>query len=368
MVRIRTASLGGIACVFFVAGRASAGLLGGGGGGELAAVAPAVIQPSNEAQEPASAKKRPKVYDESADARKQITAALARAKRENRRVLIQWGGNWCTWCLRLHDLCQRDDAIRKELSYEYEVVHVDAGLEEKNMDLLREYKADMEHMGFPYLTILDADGSVVVNQETGSLEIKDEHGESVLGEKMGHQPGKVLEFLKAHEATPLDASRVMGGALTRAKADQKRVFVHFGAPWCGWCRKLDEWLLRDDVSSLVAKDFVEVKIDIDRMAGAKAVYERYNHAADKTGIPWFCVLEPSDSTEGKVLATSMAGDGKQGKNIGFPAAEDEITHFKSMLASTARRLTPAEIETLVGTLKPRATPAAAAPTAGGVPK
>ncbi|MCH8824564.1 MAG: hypothetical protein IH984_13770 [Planctomycetes bacterium] len=36
-------------------------------------------------------KQRKDIYDESADARKVINDALAKAKKENRRVLIQWG-------------------------------------------------------------------------------------------------------------------------------------------------------------------------------------------------------------------------------------------------------------------------------------
>jgi hypothetical protein len=42
---------------------------------------------------PRAARVKPaKVYDEAADARKQIADALAKAKQNNRRVLIQWGG------------------------------------------------------------------------------------------------------------------------------------------------------------------------------------------------------------------------------------------------------------------------------------
>ncbi len=40
-----------------------------------------------------SATKKADIYDESADARQQIADALASAKKENRRVLIQWGAN-----------------------------------------------------------------------------------------------------------------------------------------------------------------------------------------------------------------------------------------------------------------------------------
>src|SRR5215510_15500317 len=95
------------------------------------------------------------IYDESADGAAQIAAALARAKKENRRVLVQWGANWCGWCRTLHNLCRNDEAIRKELLYEYDVVLVDIGRHDKHVDLLNRYGVDLTKTGVPYLTILD---------------------------------------------------------------------------------------------------------------------------------------------------------------------------------------------------------------------
>jgi hypothetical protein len=57
----------------------------------LAAHAPRQDPPAPKEQEP---QKPPAPFDERADARKDIAAALARAKKENRRVLIEWGANW----------------------------------------------------------------------------------------------------------------------------------------------------------------------------------------------------------------------------------------------------------------------------------
>jgi len=94
--------------------------------------------------------KRPKVYDEEADAKQQIAAALAKAKRENQRVLIQWGGNWCPWCLLLHATMTGDAQLRKELSYEYQLIHVDAGSGgDKNVDLASSYGADLKSLATP---------------------------------------------------------------------------------------------------------------------------------------------------------------------------------------------------------------------------
>ncbi|MFG0260298.1 MAG: hypothetical protein ACF8LK_08090, partial [Phycisphaerales bacterium JB041] len=67
----------------------------------------AMLSPAAHAQQEAPADKpvrltrEPTLYDVNADASEQIAAALAKAKQENRRVLIQWGGNWCGWCIQL---------------------------------------------------------------------------------------------------------------------------------------------------------------------------------------------------------------------------------------------------------------------------
>ena len=63
-------------------------------------------------------KKRPDIYDEKASAEDQIESALARAKRERRRVLIQWGANWCGWCHLLHERMKSDPDLQRKLATE----------------------------------------------------------------------------------------------------------------------------------------------------------------------------------------------------------------------------------------------------------
>jgi thiol-disulfide isomerase/thioredoxin len=284
----------------------------------------------------AAARKR--VYDEKADAKAAVEAALAAARRENRRVLIQWGGNWCSWCLLLHDLFEKDADLAKKLRYEYDVVHVDIGKSDKNLDLAEKYGTDFRKHGVPYLTVLDADGKPLANQPTDPFETKKD-GED------GHDAKKLLEFLTAHQARPLDADKVLGTALAEAAKTDRAVFLHFGAPWCGWCLKQDAWLRRPDVAALLHKDFVEVKIDQDRMTGAKEVLARY-HSGDEGGIPWFVFLD----AKGKAIITSDAPKG----NVGFPAQDWEIDHFVVMLKKARRRLTDQDIEDLRKTLTPPA--------------
>jgi thiol-disulfide isomerase/thioredoxin len=284
-------------------------------------------------EKPAEAKKP--VYDEKADAKVQLETALAAAKKENRRVLIQWGGNWCSWCVLLHDRFKSDPELAKKLHYEYDVVFIDIGKNDKNLDLAEKYSADLKK-GVPYLTVLDADGKVLTNQPTDPFETKD-------GDKKGHDPKKLLEFLKTHQATPLKAEEVLSAALAVAAKEERKVFLHFGAPWCGWCLRLDAWLARPEVAKVFGKDYAEVKIDMDRMEGAKEVFGRYN-ASNKGGIPWFLILD----AKGKSLITS---DGPDGKNIGFPAEDQEIAHFAKMLEATKQRITEQERAELCKSLK-----------------
>ncbi|HZW07129.1 MAG TPA: thioredoxin family protein [Phycisphaerales bacterium] len=299
--------------------------------------------------QPAPAKAKPALYDVNADAKQQIAAAVAKAKKENRRVLIQWGGNWCTWCIKLDEAMKADPAIARTLKYEYDVVHIDAGQpKDKNLDLASGYGADLKGNGFPFLTILDADGKPVVNQETASLEKKNASGESLLGKEMGHDTAKVLKFLKDHAAKPLEAQKVVDAGIAQAKSSGKLVFLHFGAPWCGWCHRLEDWMAKPEPAALLSKAFVDVKVDEDRMTGGKDLLAKYRGSA-KGGIPWFAFLDG----DGKVVATSDApGSG----NVGFPAAKEEIAHFSVML-KTAGKLTDDERAKLVESLKSDKAPA-----------
>jgi len=280
------------------------------------------------AAKPAAEKQKPSVYDESADGSAQIAAALSKAKFAHKRVLVQWGANWCGWCIKLHGLYRSDKEIARELLYEYETVYVDIGKWDKHLELAAKFNADFKKHGVPYLTVLDEDGKLVTNLNSTELEVKDSDH---------HDPAKVLGFLKTNQAAPVKADDLLAAALKRATSEKKNVLVHFSTPWCGWCRKLEAWMAQPEIAPLMAKECIDLMIDAERYTGAPEILKRFTDK--QPGWPWLVMLDG----EGKALADSY--DAK-GDNIGFPSKDPEIAHFLSMLEKAHTRLTPAELETL----------------------
>ena len=149
--------------------------------------------------------KQKEIYDTKADAGAQVREALARAERENHHVLLMYGGNWCSWCLKLHNLFEDNREIARTLLYHYELVLVDIGRMDRNMDVAKRFGADPKGQGVPFLTVLDSTGKPLVNQETGALE-----------KGQVHDPDKVKAFLEKWKPKPRDAEQVLSEALKKA--------------------------------------------------------------------------------------------------------------------------------------------------------
>jgi hypothetical protein len=149
-------------------------------------------------------------------------------------------------------------------------------------------------------------------------------------------------FLPADEpkAKGPAAADLLSAGLERAKKEDKRVFLVFGSPTCGWCRVFEGYHANPDVSRVTGKHLVLVKVDIVENAGGEAMYKKYG--TDR-GVPAWVILA-ADAT---VLADS--GDGKD--NVGFPAEPNEITHYVKALKKACPKLEDGEVELLTDKLK-----------------
>jgi thiol:disulfide interchange protein len=149
--------------------------------GTIALFATIASTPVLGAEGPAKAS-RPAIYDETADGKRQIADALAVARKEKKRVLVQFGANWCGWCHKLHQLFQTDPQIAARLKAAYVMVLIDVN-KGHNDDTDKRY-GNPTRFGLPVLVVLDSSGNTLTTQDTGKLEEGDHH-----------DPKKVLAFL-----------------------------------------------------------------------------------------------------------------------------------------------------------------------------
>lgn len=97
-----------------------------------------------------------KVYDASRNARREVTQTLARAKAMGKKTIIVMGANWC------HDsriLAGRfaQPHFQTMLRPNYEVVYVDAGQKNRNLDIARDFGVGTIE-GTPTIFVVGTDG------------------------------------------------------------------------------------------------------------------------------------------------------------------------------------------------------------------
>lgn len=112
-----------------------------------------------------------KIYNPEANARADIARAVEQAKAENKQVLLQIGGNWCPWCVKLHALEAEDHEIDSLLNADYVRVMVNIPREKDKRDY--ELLATLENpqrFGFPVLVVLNQDGKRIHTQDSWYLE------------------------------------------------------------------------------------------------------------------------------------------------------------------------------------------------------
>jgi thioredoxin 1 len=138
---------------------------------------------------PEPAKPNIQLYPPPEEAKPEITAALAAAAKDHKRVLLVFGGNWCYDCHVL-DTTFRSKEFAPVVNANYHVIHVNVGDYDANLDLADKYQIPLKK-GVPSLAILDPDGKLVVSQKQGEFESTVKIG-----------PEDVLAFLKKWKPQP----------------------------------------------------------------------------------------------------------------------------------------------------------------------
>jgi thioredoxin 1 len=108
------------------------------------------------------------IYPGPEQAKNDLAAALQSAAATHRRIIVDFGGNWCPDCHVL-DLYFHDAANQPLLETNFVLVHVNIGRMDQNLDIVERCQIPLKK-GVPALAVLDTDGKLIYSQKTGEFE------------------------------------------------------------------------------------------------------------------------------------------------------------------------------------------------------
>ncbi len=125
------------------------------------------------------------LYHPEANAEKDIAAAVEKAKKENKFVLIQGGGNWCSWCIEFARFAKADPKIDSVINAGFVWYHLNWSKENENKKTFAKY-GYAQRFGYPVFIILNGNGERIHTQNSEYLE----------DGKKSYNRGKVQNFLE----------------------------------------------------------------------------------------------------------------------------------------------------------------------------
>jgi thioredoxin 1 len=110
----------------------------------------------------------PNIYPEAAQAKIDLNAALAASAASHKRVILDFGGNWCPDCHVL-DRYFHDSTNQPILDANYILVYINIGRMNENLDIAERYRIPLRK-GVPALAVLGERGELLFSQQTGEFE------------------------------------------------------------------------------------------------------------------------------------------------------------------------------------------------------
>jgi thiol:disulfide interchange protein len=108
------------------------------------------------------------IYPDPAQAKADLATALKTAAATHKRILLDFGGNWCGDCQVL-DLYFHDAKNQPILESNFVLVDVNVGHMDVNEDIARKYEIPL-HKGVPALAVLSETGKLLYSQKGGEFE------------------------------------------------------------------------------------------------------------------------------------------------------------------------------------------------------
>ena len=128
-----------------------------------------------------------RVYDPGRDSFADSHAALDLASRTGKRLLMELGGDWCTYCLQLDRFINSRPQLRQLLQENFVILKVNVSDENLNEEFLSGLP---ETDGYPHFYISENDGTIIHSQDTARFMQDGDYSEQ-----------RILNFLRAWSKT-----------------------------------------------------------------------------------------------------------------------------------------------------------------------
>jgi thioredoxin 1 len=110
------------------------------------------------------------IYDEKADASRQIAAAITAASQPGkpvRNIVLVFGANWCPDCHALDDNMHKPE-LASLIEKHFVAVKIDVGRMDKNLDVALKHGVPVKR-GIPAMAVLDSRGRLLYAQDQGQF-------------------------------------------------------------------------------------------------------------------------------------------------------------------------------------------------------
>jgi thiol:disulfide interchange protein len=116
------------------------------------------------------------IYPPITEAPADLKAALIQARKEHKRIILDFGGDWCGDCQVL-DIYFHQSPNIEILDKNFIEVKVNIGQEDANLDIAHRYGVPVH--GVPALAVLRSNGTVLVSQDKEFSDMRYMHSSAV---------------------------------------------------------------------------------------------------------------------------------------------------------------------------------------------
>lgn len=288
--------------------------------------------------------------------------ALAKAKKENKKLMVDCYTLWCGPCRHMAKNVFPDENLGKYMNANFVCIQLDMEHGE-GPELNKTFNIE----AYPTFIFFDAEGKEMNRFEgmcmqnefqkrcerilKGEAPIVKEDSETA--KKVQSQvakkdtiidEGKGVNFIKGSEVRLADV-------LAQAKRENKRVLVDFWATWCHACMQMNKTTFRDTrIGNLMNYTFVNYAVDVDNDPDGKSLVEKYNIKA----FPTYLILNPDGTEYNRVVGSNPVEGFAKALTDALLGKEDRFTAMERMQQKALAKA-KAERQSKL-TASPKATP------------